>query len=247
MDRRHSLLGLLVLAFAAPIQVAAQTGACCSPTGTCIETTREICEAGGRQYLGDGTTCDPNPCHTPFGACCFPDDTCQELEMAECAAAGGVFQGDSTACGAVECPPLGACCLFGDLCAIAEQSDCIFGDGEWQGVGTTCTPDPCTATSALGPDRAAERVTLRGPFPNPTAGVVHYRVELPASTPVRIRIVDVTGRVVGEPVHAPLPAGVYTMGWTPTTVDGRDLPNGIYFLHLQAAGTRTTRKIVLTR
>ena len=241
---RALCVALLALTAAAP--ASGQTGACCSPTGTCVVTTREICEAGGRQYLGDGTTCDPNPCHVPFGACCFPDTTCTALDMAACAAAGGVFQGDGSACGAVTCPILGACCLFGDLCSISVMVDCIDGDGDWQGAGSTCSPDPCTATSApgLGPE---VRTLVRGPYPNPTTGMARWALDLPAPGPVRVRILDVTGRVVSEPVHAELPGGIYPMGWTPVSEDGSEMPAGLYFLFVEAGGLRETRNIVLTR
>lgn len=240
-------LFVILFALGAASPAAAQPiGACCSPTGICIETTREICEAGGRLYLGDGTTCDPNPCDVPFGACCFPDTTCTEMDMAACAAAGGVFQGDGSACGSVTCPPLGACCLFGDLCSIAEMADCIDGDGDWQGAGTTCSPDPCTATSAPG-SRPGAGVLIRGPFPNPTTGAVRWALELPAPGPVRVRIVDVRGRVVAEPARSGLPAGVWPMGWSAVTADGREMPAGLYFLHVEAGGLSETRKIVLAR
>ena len=44
------------------------TGACCLPTGTCAIRSQATCEAQGGTYLGDGTTCTPNPC-PPNDAC----------------------------------------------------------------------------------------------------------------------------------------------------------------------------------
>jgi len=37
----------------------AAQGACCAPDGSCTITTQANCQG---QYMGDGTTCDPNPC-----------------------------------------------------------------------------------------------------------------------------------------------------------------------------------------
>lgn len=42
-------------------------GACCFDDGTCVVTTQNLCESEGGTYLGDGTSCIPNPCGG--GAC----------------------------------------------------------------------------------------------------------------------------------------------------------------------------------
>ncbi|MFN8549579.1 MAG: right-handed parallel beta-helix repeat-containing protein [Candidatus Eisenbacteria bacterium] len=43
---------------------ATPTGACCETgTGQCIVTYQNLCAQGG-EYLGDGVSCDPNPCNT---------------------------------------------------------------------------------------------------------------------------------------------------------------------------------------
>jgi uncharacterized protein (TIGR02145 family) len=43
------------------------TGACCDPYGGCAIMGRIDCEALGRSYLGDDTSCDPNPCTPAYG------------------------------------------------------------------------------------------------------------------------------------------------------------------------------------
>ncbi len=40
----------------------AATGACCFPSGVCLVGTQADCETAGGSYMGDGTSCDPNPC-----------------------------------------------------------------------------------------------------------------------------------------------------------------------------------------
>lgn len=38
------------------------TGACCFPSGACLEGTVEDCEVAGGAYVGDGVPCEPDPC-----------------------------------------------------------------------------------------------------------------------------------------------------------------------------------------
>ena len=52
---------------------------------------------------------------------------------------------------------------------------------------------------------------------------------------------------MAEPVRGDLPAGIYPMGWSAVTADGREMPAGLYFLHVEAGGRSETRKIVLAR
>jgi hypothetical protein len=72
------------------------TGACCAADGTCSITTGPNC---GGQYLGDGSTCDGNPCALT-GACCAPDLTCTITTQADCQ---GTYMGDGTVCESNTC------------------------------------------------------------------------------------------------------------------------------------------------
>jgi hypothetical protein len=42
--------------------IAYQLGACCLPGGNCVETSESECIDQGGVYMGDGTSCTPNPC-----------------------------------------------------------------------------------------------------------------------------------------------------------------------------------------
>jgi hypothetical protein len=44
------------------VVIAPPIGACCFPSGSCLQGTQEDCEAAGGDYVGDGVPCDPNPC-----------------------------------------------------------------------------------------------------------------------------------------------------------------------------------------
>ena len=42
--------------------VGPPTGACCFASGGCLVGTQADCKTAGGLYMGDGTSCDPNPC-----------------------------------------------------------------------------------------------------------------------------------------------------------------------------------------
>ncbi len=90
-------------------------------------------------------------------------------------------------------------------------------------------------------------VRLRAATPNPFQTFTAVRYALPRSGHVRLRVIDVQGRMVRE-----LAAGVREAGWHEARWNGRDgrgdrLPGGAYFVRLDFAGTTQTCKIVLMR
>ena len=72
---------------------ATPSGACCVTSGSCSTVSAVQCAAAGSSYLGNGTTCAPNPCPQP-GACCF-GQCCLVKPAAECQ---GAYQGNGSAC-----------------------------------------------------------------------------------------------------------------------------------------------------
>lgn len=85
------------------------TGACCLRDGSCIIATSVSCTLALGTYLGDGSTCTPNPCSaSPTGACCVGTD-CSIETSSDCGDMGGVYQGDDTTCDPNPCT-LPACC-----------------------------------------------------------------------------------------------------------------------------------------
>jgi hypothetical protein len=73
-------------------------GACCFADGSCAVISRDACGADGGEFLGDGTSCDPNPCIQPAtGACCV-GEVCSVRTEEECVGAQGQYQGDDTGC-----------------------------------------------------------------------------------------------------------------------------------------------------
>jgi flagellar hook assembly protein FlgD len=64
---------------------------------------------------------------------------------------------------------------------------------------------------------------------------------------VRLRIVDVTGRVVRTLVDQDQAGGSYRVTWEGKDNRGENASSGIYFSVLDARGTRQTRKLVLLK
>ena len=82
-------------------------------------------------------------------------------------------------------------------------------------------------------------------YPNPFRPVTTIEYSLSSPGEVRLRIYDVSGRLVRTLVDGPQGAGEYRLLW-----DGRDSrgvrgPAGVYFVRLETRGQVTTRTIVL--
>jgi len=135
------------------------TGACCNGAN-CSEVCDDDCDALGGDYLGDGTTCEPNFC---AGACCVYGTGCGDTTREICGSASGDFKGEGTTCDALppelECG--GACCalLFLDPICLRDlrRDQCVEGgdvdDPVYMGDATQCWDediDDCTAPSTRG-------------------------------------------------------------------------------------------------
>jgi len=92
------------------------------------------------------------------------------------------------------------------------------------------------------PETIPRTVTLYQNFPNPfnPATTISYR--LPATSEVELVVYDILGRKVKTLVNRRQAAGSYTVRF-----DASDLPSGVYFCRLNAAGKQITRKILLLR
>lgn len=127
----------------------AQEGACCKPDESCVVIPPGQCQVLGGYYLGDGTTCDPDPCGIPFGACCFPGYCIMTLEP-DCNDQSGLFMGDGTRCDFNPCPPpTGACCTAG-VCDVRTQDQCFGSDQYYLGDYTVCEPTSCDPPHGCG-------------------------------------------------------------------------------------------------
>ena len=110
------------------------TGACCS-NGMCTVENELDCAAIGGTYVGDGSSCDPNPCAA--GACCFGDGTCSVLTESDCINSNGLPQGGGTTCDPNPCPQVGDDC--GDAIEItASPYSTTFDTSLYQAGAPSC-------------------------------------------------------------------------------------------------------------
>jgi hypothetical protein len=122
-------------------------GACCFPDGHCEFLDQSACPG---QYMGDGTTCDPNPCEQ-VEACCLADGSCVMVTPNVCLDEGGVPQGSGTECYPDPCiTHFEACCLPDGHCeeTIFGSGQCAQEGGISQGIDTRCDPNPCPPAQA---------------------------------------------------------------------------------------------------
>ncbi len=86
--------------------------------------------------------------------------------------------------------------------------------------------------------------------PNPSLGATELSFSLSAnaaSSPVRLAVVDVSGRLVRTLVDGRIEAGRHQLSWDGTDAAGRPVPSGIYFARFESAEGSRSHKVVLTR
>ncbi|RMH65143.1 MAG: T9SS C-terminal target domain-containing protein [Calditrichaeota bacterium] len=91
-------------------------------------------------------------------------------------------------------------------------------------------------------DGVPVRFRLEQNFPNPFNPSTIIRFYLSQSETVRIKVYDLTGRVVAVPVNGQLSSGNHEV-----TFDAGKLAGGVYFYSLEAGAFRQTRKMLLLR
>jgi hypothetical protein len=107
--------------------------------------------------------------------------------------------------------------------------------------------EPYAVTGLPRPAVARERLRLEAPRPNPAGGAVALRFTLPARAPVRLEVLDVSGRRVRELRRGELDAGAYDAAWDGRDAAGRRVPAGVYFVRLAVAGASPqVRRVALT-
>ena len=125
-----------------------QTGACCLPSGECLDDTfQDVCEGMSGDYQGDDQDCatlDP-PCPVKEQACCFADGTCQNIDLStdECENQLGTPR-EGHRCEEGEDLCKGACCSPDGTCELLAENACT-GDGVFLGIGMECgdCPEAC--------------------------------------------------------------------------------------------------------
>jgi hypothetical protein len=103
-----------------------------------------------------------------------------------------------------------------------------------------------SSTAVKTPERRPELV-LKPNFPNPFSTNTSFHFYLPRISDVTVTIYDVLGRRIATILEPLLEQGENILTWDGRDASGRQLPSGVYFYRVEAAGLSETRKLVLTR
>jgi hypothetical protein len=98
-------------------------------------------------------------------------------------------------------------------------------------------------------DVVADRIPLRLNLAssNPVAGPTRLLYGLPEAGRVRLRVVDVSGRVVSTLIDGIRPAGLHEVTWNGRDASGRSVSSGIYFIQLLTPKGKVTERVVMLK
>ncbi|MBI2618629.1 MAG: family 10 glycosylhydrolase [Ignavibacteriales bacterium] len=119
------------------------------------------------------------------------------------------------------------------------QASNAYGESEWSAEVRFRT------SSITFVERHAESpisFSLLQNYPNPFNAETIIPFEIPEAGATTLRIYDILGREVANPVNEELPAGVYSVRF-----DAYDLPSGTYIYVLTSGSTRLSKKMVLIK
>ncbi len=94
--------------------------------------------------------------------------------------------------------------------------------------------------------RPAE-LAVRSATPNPFNPVTEIRCDLPAEGRVVLAVYDLGGHVVRGLLDESRGAGAFSVIWNGRDDRGREVPSGVYFARLSAAGREAVLKLVLAK
>jgi len=83
--------------------------------------------------------------------------------------------------------------------------------------------------------------------PNPASSVLRLQADLPAAGRAQIEAFDTAGRLVRSVYAGPVRAGTSDWSWDGRDDSGRPVPNGTYWIRLQAGAETRVAKIVWVR
>jgi hypothetical protein len=120
----------------------------------------------------------------------------------------------------------------------------VFEDGETEDY-LILVIDPATSVESHG--RVPAEFRLHESIPNPASLAATIRFDLPAPSPVSLRIFDVTGRLVRTLVQTRQGEGQHRVHWDGRDDTGGEVGAGVYFYRLEAGEYTATRRLVLLR
>lgn len=103
--------------------------------------------------------------------------------------------------------------------------------------------DPIQDVTVAG--RASLSLSLLGA--NPVRGTAALNFSLTQTGPVRLHLIDVSGRVVRTLVDESMSAGPHAATWNGRDSEGRSVSSGLYFARLDAEGRSIVRRVLMVR
>jgi hypothetical protein len=83
--------------------------------------------------------------------------------------------------------------------------------------------------------------------PNPFVKITHIKFQIPNKSRVRLKVYDLSGRLVKTLVDKEMDSGYYEIEWNGRNEFGKKVGEGIYFYKLQVGKLKTVRKTILLK
>ena len=96
-------------------------------------------------------------------------------------------------------------------------------------------------------DARPKAFALAQNYPNPFAAQTAFRLDVPTTTTVSVRIFDATGRLVKTMANGVLNSGRYEYQWNGTDDAGNHVAAGFYFLRADSPNYRQTVRMMLVK
>ena len=109
-------------------------------------------------------------------------------------------------------------------------------------TATDSSPSDFAIDDLVGVEPVVTAFALGRVVPNPAHDAARFIVDLPHEARVRVRVLDVRGRVVATALDRALDAGRHAVAW-----GAGSAPAGLYFLRMEAAGFTATEQFVVVR
>jgi hypothetical protein len=103
-------------------------------------------------------------------------------------------------------------------------------------VSTSVSQSPASSTLRLLPC-----------YPNPFNPTTTIAFDVPRQSHVVLRVLDITGRMVGTVLDRQMEPGTHRLVWDGRSSEGTELASGVYFLRLEVGDFVATRKMVLLK
>lgn len=88
---------------------------------------------------------------------------------------------------------------------------------------------------------------LKQNIPNPFNASTKICFDLPKQSMVRLRIYDISGSIVAEPLDEMMEAGSHSLIWNGKSDNGNSLASGVYFYRIQADGVKAVKKMIMLK